>query len=166
MGAGLIQAGQRITAVLLNSIGPLGVIKGADQSVTSSTALVNDNALTVPLVAGATYLFDCYLDYEGGTTGASDLKWQWSIPAGATMRYGADYPSTSGLAVTIGTNTAATVPHAGTNGAGTLMSARMKGSVTMSSTAGPLQLQWAQVTSSGTATIIHSQSYLALWRMS
>ena len=50
-----------------------------------------------------------------------------------------------------------------TNGAGTLRAQVMKGSVFVGSTAGTLQLQWAQNTSSGTATIVHAQSYIAMW---
>jgi len=163
---GPFQAGQKLTAAALDSFAaPLAVIKPSDQSVTSSTTLVNDTALVVPVVASATYLFDCFLDYEGGTLGAADLKISWSVPAGATLRYDQLYRNTSGNPVTWGEGTNGAGNTMGTGGAGTRFAAIMKGSLVMSSTAGSLQLQWAQSTSSATATIVHAQSFLALWRI-
>jgi hypothetical protein len=163
--SGLIQAGTRITASLLASIAPLAVIKGADEPVTSSTTLQNDNALLLrSLVASATYLFACYLDYEGGTQGASDIKWTWSTPGSATLRYQKECVNLSGTAV-CPTCTGSGTQTAGSNGAGTLMGVTMTGSLVMSSTGGTLQLQWAQNTSSATPTIVHAQSYLSLWRV-
>ncbi len=160
-------AGSRITAALLNEIQPLNVIKPADQSVTSSTTLVNDNALSLPLaVANATYQFACYLDYEGGTLGSSDIKWTWTIPAGATMRYTATYVSTAGTLVASATYLSSTSVVAGTSTAGVLQGATMTGTLLVGATTGTLQLQWAQHTSSGTATIVHAQSGLSLVRVS
>jgi hypothetical protein len=40
----------------------------------------------------------------------------------------------------------------------------MQGSVVTSSTAGSVTLTWAQNTSSGTATIVHAQSFLMAQR--
>ena len=166
MSAGLVQAGSRITAALFASVAPLSVIKGADQTVTSSTTVVNDNALVLPVVANATYLFVCYLDYEGGTQGSSDIKWVWSVPTSGTLRYGGIYVGTTGTLHGSSTITGATTVAAGTNGSSNLLSAIMIGSLIMSSTAGTLQLQWSQNTSSGTGTIVHAQSHLTLWRIS
>lgn len=164
--AGPFTAGQKITAAQLNAFCvPLAVIKPGDQSLASSTTLQNDSALFVPVVASATYLFDCYLDYEGGTLGSSDLKWTWAVPAGAALRYCADWLST-GSTVQVGiTHKDTDVLAAGTGGAASLFSVRMTGSLVMGVTAGNLQLQWAQNTSNATATIVHAQSRLALWRV-
>jgi hypothetical protein len=161
----LIVAGSRITAALLQSVAPMGVIKGADESVTSSTTLQNDNELFVPVIANATYLFDCYLDFEGGTAGASDIQWQWTIGAG-TLRYQAIYAqASSGLGLIAGVTYAGSANvAAGTNGAGSLRGLSMNGTL-VTSGASSLQLQWAQNTSSATATIVHAQSYLSLWRI-
>jgi len=160
-------AGSRITAALLNEIQPLNVIKPADQSVTSSTTLVNDNALSLPLaVANATYQFACYLDYEGGTLGSSDIKWTWTVPAGASMRYATTYTNTAGAIQGSITYVASSVPAAGTAGAGNLQALTMTGTLLVGATTGTLQLQWAQHTSSGTATIVHAQSGLSLVRVS
>ena len=155
----LFTAGSRILAATLDQIAPLSAVKTSDESVTSSTALQNDNQLYVPLAANAYYAFECYLDYEGGTLGSSDIQWGWSFPAGLTMRYQVVGGNITGATTYIGTS----VVVGSTNGAGTLRAQVMKGSVFVGSTAGTLQLQWAQNTSSGTATIVHAQSYIAMW---
>lgn len=160
-----ILAGQRITADLIASIAPLAVIKPNDQSVTSSTVLVNDTSLVEAVDADATYLFACYLDYEGGTQGSSDIQWEWSGPSGYTLRYWSGHITTGGAFVMTsykGTDN----PSAGSNGAGVIQGAFMFGTLVVASTAGNLQLQWAQNSSSATPTIVHAQSCLALWRVS
>jgi Hemagglutinin repeat len=166
MSAGLVQAGSRITAGLFASVAPLAVIKGADETVTSSTTLQNDDALFLPVIANATYLFKCYLNFEGGTGGSSDIKWQWGVPASATLRYDGVYQRSDGTNI-VGSTFIGTQTVAGrTQGAATLCGAIMDGTLVMAGTAGNIQLQWAQNTSSGTGTIVHAQSYLALWRIS
>lgn len=160
----LFVAGQRLTAAQLNSIAPAGTIKGADESLASSATLQNDNELFVACVANATYLFRCFLDYEAAAT--IGLKWTWSVPSG-TLRYAATYlANTTGTppvvgALELGSGTVG----AGGNGTGNLMSVLMEGTLVTSS-AMTLTLQWAQNTSSATATIVHAQSSLAVWRMS
>ena len=75
--------GQVLVASDVNSwFVPLAVVKGGDQSVTSSTVVVNDTALVVAVASSATYQFSCFISYEGGTQGSSDLKWTWTTPAG------------------------------------------------------------------------------------
>jgi len=163
---GSVNAGARITASAMQGIAPLAVEKSADESVTSSTALQNDDALVAAVAANATYLFFCYLDYEGGTGGSSDLKFSWSVPASATLRFsliGSDSSATTMVSTTKSDSTSYT---GRTAGAATLQANVQIGTLVTSSTAGNLQLQWAQNTSSGTATKVHAQSFLALWRIS
>lgn len=165
----LIQAGQKTTASLLTALEVQAIIKPTDQQVSSATTgttFQNDTDLVLPVLANVKYLFDFYIDYEGGATGSSDLKLQWSVPVGATLRYGADYASPVGPLnpITGFTLRAADTIAAGTNGSA-LMAVRGKGSLVVSTTAGSIQLQWAQVTSSATPTIVHAQSYLALWEV-
>jgi hypothetical protein len=160
-----VVAGSRITAAAVQSVAPLSAVKGADQSVTSSTTLVNDSALVLPVVANATYLFACYLDYSGGTGGSSDLKFQWTVPSGTALRFSLIGTDASGTTLTGVTDSDSTVYTLGTAGAATLQAAVMTGSLVMSVTGGSLQLQWAQNTSSGTATKVHAQSSATLWRI-
>jgi hypothetical protein len=139
--------------------------KSADQSVTSSTTLVNDSALALAIDANATYMFQMYLDYEGGTLGASDFKFSFLLPATATLRYSHINPSTTGVVV-CSTNTGAGLTVPGTGGAGALQGVTCLGTLNNGATPGTLQLQWAQATSSGTSTIVHAQSYMVLIRIS
>jgi hypothetical protein len=160
-----INAGQSITAGLLTSMEPLTVIKPVDQAVTSSVALINDTALLLPMVANGSYLFSCFLSYKGGTLGSSDLQFQWAGPSGATMRYGASFfaggGGWDGASAYLGYNITAT-----TNGTSNVRPVIMMGSVQNSTTAGNLQLTWAQNTSSSTPTTVQAQSVLALVRVS
>lgn len=158
--------GQILTSSDVNGwLAPSGVVKPSDQSRTSNTTLGNDTDLVVSVLANAKYVFECYLDYEGGTINVSDLKWQWTVPAAATMRYQAFYISTANAIAGGSTQLGSDIITAGTKGAGVLMAVMMRGSVVVSSTAGNMQLTWAQNTSSATATIVHAQSYLQLVRM-
>jgi hypothetical protein len=163
---GLIAAGGRITADEIQQVAPLAVIKGSDESVTSSTTLQNDNELFVSVDANASYIFACYLNYEGGTTGSGDLKWLWALPAGATMRYAAPHINASSTTILDTTYTEAITVISRTNTAGTLLGVTMEGVLVTSSTAGTMQLTWAENTSDSTPTIIHAGSSLALWRIS
>jgi hypothetical protein len=56
-------------------------------------------------------------------------------------------------------------PNFGGNGAGTATSAYLFGMVFVSTTAGTLQLQWAQALSTGTATKMKKGSWLELRRV-
>jgi hypothetical protein len=161
-----ITAGARITAAGIQGTAPQATIKGADQSVTSSITMINDNALFTDLIADATYYFECCIFYQGGTQGSSDFQYQWTVPSGTTMIW-ADENITTGGAASVGTCwTQAANPTAGANGSGNKCSLVMKGTISTSSTAGVLQLQWAQNTSSGTATTVKAGSVLTLWQVS
>ena len=160
-----ISAGTDISAGLLTSMLPMYAYKAADQSVVSSTTLVNDNALVLPLsVASAAYEFKCFLTYEGANN-AGFMKWIWVPPSGTTMRYAAIFSNTSGV-TTLAASTESTTLVGNTAGAGFLEEAIMKGTVLVSSTTGTLQLEWAQNASNATATIVHAQSYMKLTRIS
>ena len=158
--------GQVLAAADVNSwFVPLVAVKGSDQSVTSSTTLVGDTALFVPLAANGSYEVRCMINYEGGTRNSSDLKWGFSVPGGSTMRYSALFVGPGG-STNVQMLTGTSTNTAGSNGAGVIQALQMTGSITTSSTAGNLQLQWAQGTSSGTATIVHATSYLIAQRIS
>lgn len=147
--------------------GVLGVAKTSDQSVTSSTVLVNDTALTVPVAASATYLVEWSLVTDGNASG--DLKYAFTGPAGATMTW-----ESEGLLTTDTTNVAraatdvaaigTTVSH-GTIASGTNSRVDGRGVLTVAGTAGNLQMQWAQATSNGTASKVKAGSYLKVTRI-
>lgn len=158
--------GQVLAAADVNSwFVPIAAIKTADQSVTSnSTTFVSDTELLVPVVATGTYQFECYLNYEGANA-AGQLKWKWAVPTGTTVRYQSIFQGTGGSAVVQLTNIAGDTPNANTLGPGTLMAASMTGTVIIGSTAGNMQLQWCQVSSNATSTIVHPQSCIILRRI-
>jgi hypothetical protein len=148
---------------------PLAAFKPSLQAVTSSTTLVNDTQLFLPVAANAQYFFLLYLSYDGGTQGSSDLKFQFTGPSGGNASFSYLYYPTSG-GVGANTNIARTtnlstpVP-IGTDGAGVLLVAYMIGTLTTASTSGTLQFQFAQNTSSATATTVHTGSALIAHRI-
>lgn len=163
--------GQVLTAADVNSwFVPLTVTKTADQSVTSSTALVNDTALSVTVAANATYqLMDCVLFYNGAAQGTADLKFQFTGPAGSTLNMTAlAFPTSGGFGGTVfsGITGLSATRTAGTNGSSNTLPALLYGTLVTTATAGTFQLQWAQNTSNATATIIKAGSVLTLYRVS
>jgi len=157
-------AGMKATAGLVTSGEIQSIVKTSDQSVTSSMVLVSDTQLQLPVAANASYIFGCYVDYEGGTLGSADLKHQWAQPAGAAIRFTQTYISTAGNLGGGVTQLGGDVLSAGTAGAGVLRALVMDGTIVTGATAGTMVLTWAQNTSSATPTIVHAQSYLWLLR--
>ena len=135
--------------------------KSGDESVTSSTTSQNDDHLVINVGANETWLiqYDIFL-----TVGAStDFKWKLSVPSGAAAAAHVKIANnTTGADIsnaTAGTTTT-TSTTSGTNHAHYQIFAK----VTSSSTAGAVQLQWAQGTSSGTALTLKSRSKLVAVR--
>ena len=97
---------------------------------------------------------------------SSDLKGSFAIPADATLNYGFNGVSTSVGLNNVGfLKTSAATFTAGTSGAGVLWSIILAGTIFNSTTAGNLQFQWAQNTSSGRATTVKAGSALMAWRL-
>jgi hypothetical protein len=166
-----VVAGQPITAALLQSMLPTYVIKGSDQSVTSSTTNVNDTGLLVSVAASATYLITGMLLYSAHSS--ADIKLGWSGPSGATFDWiihaqttGTGGLATAGMVVdrqSIG-NSAFPLGGFGAENT-TLMTAPLWGRLVTSATAGTFQLNWAQQTSNATASIMRAGSWLRLDRV-
>ena len=161
-------AGDLATAADMNAwTVPLFAYKTANESVTSSAALQNDDHLVLPVAANAVYQVQAYLRYEGATAG--DLSCDFTLPASAALQLGV-----FGLHTTATTTTDVHVITAyngtglmafGALGAGTDCSAFFNGTFTTAGTAGNLQFRWAQSVSSGTATIMKQYSYLKAVRV-
>jgi hypothetical protein len=157
-------AGSRILADDFNGISPLSAIRAGTQSVTSSTTLVNDDTLSLSLDADATYVVLMALNYSGAATGSGDMKFAFSPPSGATMNGTIHRNTTSALASVNNYSSFTGATACGTNGSGTPVGVDALMIITTSS-AGTLQLQWAQNTSSGTATVMGVGSSLVAWRI-
>lgn len=163
--------GRWIPASQLNEMQPLYVEKSADQSIASSTANTNDNALLVPVAANAKYIVSGMLLYSAHSS--ADIKIGWSGPSDATFDWiiHAQTTATGGVASNgvvvdrqvIG-NSAFPLGGFGAENT-TYMTAPLTGRLVTSSTAGTLQLNWAQQTSNGTASIMRAGSWLMLNRV-
>lgn len=158
----LINAGQRVTADLLNELVPLNSIKAGDQHYTNQT-LTNDNDLFLAVNANTSYLFQATFFYEGNVNGSSDMKFQWTVPSGSTMSICVPaYFFTDGVTHGPSYITASQVLIVGTNGAGSIRAVSMTGSLVTGNNSGNLQLQAARNSSASVDTIIHAQSFVAL----
>jgi hypothetical protein len=160
-------AGSRILADDFNGISPLSAIRAGTQSVTSNnSSLVNDDTLFLNLDADATYWVEMVLFYTGGTTDNSDMKFAFALPSGATAnahitRVSPTNGLTTAVAAPASTLTGATA--CATNGS-SAETCKMTAVITTTS-AGTMQLQWNQVTSSATATVMQPGSALVAWRI-
>lgn len=139
-----------------------------DQVLTaSSTVLQNitNMVATLPGVNGSIFQFWCRIFYDVSTT--ADIKFAFTIPAGAAMRWGLSSLNTGGTNPTYTTtNVSGTALAAGGLGVGSTMFAVIEGEVTMGATPGNLQLQAAQNTSDPSVSTLMARSFMEVWRTS
>ncbi|MGH7585384.1 MAG: hypothetical protein ACREMH_03975 [Gemmatimonadales bacterium] len=147
--------------------------KTADESVTDSTTLQNDNHLSFSIAASEAWSFQVFLAVNASTDGR-DIKIGFTVPSGATVRWGAIGPTTG---VSIMTDVRGNFASQSGSATGSCCTANfgvplddsgaletvimIKGTVVNGSTAGTLQLQWAQATAgAGTSTTVLADSWL------
>lgn len=165
-----LYAGQRFTASLAQSMVPIYAVKAADESVTSSTTLQDDDELQVSVEASAVYEVTGLLIF--GADPAGDLKLGWSAPTSATFSWAlmggnASIAATSGSVILDRqTITSTGYQLGGVTANTTIMTARLRGILRVSTTAGTFKLQWAQLASSVNATIMKADSWIRLRRVS
>lgn len=129
------------------------VRKTADEVVTISTVLQDDDHLTVAVAANTSYRFEALLRVTSNSS--ADIKAAFVVPTGATLTWSgmansnANSADGSGVANSI----AITVS--------TPVIVQISGIVVTGSTAGNLQLQWAQNLASSTTTV-HAGSVICL----
>jgi hypothetical protein len=135
---------------------PTAVRKSSSQSVTSSTALQNDNQLSLQLFAGKTYLVDGLI-IASSTNATPDIKVAFTEPTSSTMTIGyvaaAGSSSSGGVLQTSGTGGHVALP------ANNPTPIVIHGTV-VAGTNGILQLQWAQNTSNAATVQVVKGSYL------
>jgi hypothetical protein len=161
--------GQVLTASDVNTwFVPIAAVKTSTESVTSSTALQDDDALVLPLATNSTYLLFGLLSMDGAAAG--DFKMDFTGPASATMTASISAHAFGGSVSTddsiLNMTAFADVSVIGTDGTGSTTTASILGTVVTAGTAGNLQLRWAQNASSGTATRLFARSCLVVWRIS
>lgn len=134
------------------------VRKSADQSISNSTTPTNDTELSFAIAANETYIVGVWL----GTYAANNtphIQYNFTAPSGATIIWspGSFYASSGGGAI-------ATYATANTSLTGYVDSnnraAMMFGTIANGATAGNVNLQWCQFTSSATATTVKAGSYI------
>lgn len=164
-----IGVGDLVTADLLISMLPQTARKSSDQSVTSSTVIVNDTELFLPMIANASYFYEGWLLYTGGSN-TPDLKLNYFIPAGATLvrtDWGHDVGTTSVTSSVVVSvpipATADSLRGAGIDGT-VIRSIYAQADVVTSATAGNFQVRFAQSVSDANAITMKAGSRIKLTR--
>ena len=144
--------------------------KSADQTVNNSAVLVNDTHLLFAVAASEVWWLQAWLMFDGGTI--PDIKFHWTLPASATMRWGATSDgdasfggSWSSFSTPVALLTEASTPAYATIGAGTTIGLSLTGIAVVAGTAGNVQLQWAQNTANASDTIMRTNSCLIGMRL-
>lgn len=155
-------------AAISKEIGGLFVVKTVDETVTSSATLQDDNELFIAALANKTYVLGGLLIYASNATPL--FKVGWTVPAGATLNWTIGGMDNSVTAANNGNidralYTQATAATIGVDGVANSIVATPSGLLTMGSTAGNLQCQWAQAVSNGVGSIMKAGSYLTLLRV-
>lgn len=149
------------------------IAKTADETVTSSATLQNDDHLVLSVVANAVYTFALDLYTTEPTDYTGDFKLSFTCPTGATFDMHGSGPHTTSF--TGGTSSdgewigkLATTSAGATLAFGVgnvLTGIRIYGRLVMSSTAGNFQLQWAQNASDASGTTLKAGSYMTMTRV-
>jgi hypothetical protein len=163
--------GMKIYASELNKVLPILARATADTTRTSTTTLTDATGMSLALEASAEYALEGYLAYDAGANG--DLKVAFTVPTGTTGHWGLYAISTAstGSVGDLDARRQAAYGAATTQAAGgsdsfdNQMMCPVFGYLLTDTTAGDLQLQVAQNTSSGTSTVLQSGSWLMAFRL-
>lgn len=141
------------------------VRKTADESVTSSTTMQDDDELFFAIDANSFYSFHGIISYVAGQTG--DFKFQFTVPVDATgRRHSLHAQSTATSCSSTEQNTwggPITTAITSVGGTGAQCEAIVDGFVSTGATSGNLRLQFAQDVSDATASTVKIGSFLE-WR--
>jgi hypothetical protein len=144
------------------------VTKTADQAATqNSTTFQNDNTLSFAVNANTTYVFDAWIPVNDSNTGA-DLKYTFTAPTSSTLLIMTSY-STSGTpstGQTICNITASAQSCANTAVNLTNHFIQVRGYVGVAGTAGTVQFQFAQSTSTGASFPVIKKGATLTWHQS
>lgn len=159
-----------VLSPLITEVRPLGAFKTANETVTSSTTLQNDDELFVSVSASTYYKFTALLLWTSG--GTPDFKFALSMPASATARGAIANWSNAGAAgsllvnsFTLTDTTAVSISGAGTTFSSQGQHTLVHGYILTSVTAGTVYIQWAQNTSDASNTVVYAGSWLQLQQL-
>lgn len=165
MAAPVFSTGDVPTAAQVNTwfVNILFARKTADETISSSTTLQNDDHLFVSVAANTVY--DVTLEMRELSQPGDDFKLGFTMPASATFTGALRGPATSAT----GFSGAETQSIEFTGGplaiggvAGVNLPISVRGLLITAGTAGTLQIQWAQNSSSASGTTVKANSYLLL----
>jgi len=135
-------------------------MKAADQTVTSSEVLINDDDLFIALNANKTYYYRMFLALLCASS-TPDLKDQMVAPAGATGNFNESQGTSNSQLIDL-----AIVQFQGHTGSPTAeRSQSFEGYIFTAGTAGNLQLTWAQNTSNANGMTLKQGSTLLVWEI-
>lgn len=160
-----IRAGHK---VVVSDFDILGIFadKTADETVTSSTTLQDDDQLFLPVAANARYILDAFIIYTGAADPAGGLKMGWTGPSGATMKWtnfgtNGDITGATLVEYNVVVETIAGGRSVGTN-LTTEMSCQPRGRLATGGSSGTFRFQFAQGASNATGTVVKAGSYVRL----
>jgi hypothetical protein len=135
------------------------IIKTSDETVTNNT-LQDDNELFLAMAANETWYFTLSIGHIGNAT--ADFKYSITVPTGATLRWGCTGALVDQAGVLTECQSITTSGSLGAriSGATTDRHFMAFGVVVNGSTAGNLQFQWAQDTTTAVDTKVLTNSYL------
>lgn len=131
--------------------------KAATETITSNATPQNDNDLFFTLDTDTTYSFQGYIHIN--SPAAAGFKMIFSEPTGAVFSW--NY-----LSGEVDYNETSAVVNISTFDANVTVSVTFTGTITTSSTAGDLQLQWSQTTSNVGNTSVLSGSWMTIKKLS
>lgn len=163
---------QRVTADALNALIPDVYYKSGSTSRASTTTVVDDPDLIVPVQANELCLIEFYVKYSGGTTGTAPgtgpgIRTHWGVPSGTTTNRQVTGPG-SGATDSAANNISG---HWGVHGTATDEDYGWRSTtgsslwlyewavVQVGSTAGNISFQWAQTTSGTSPVLVTGGSF-------
>jgi len=158
-------AAEVVTDTKMDQLAVDFVRKTADESVTSSTTMQNDDHLLATIGAAGTYVIDLVLIGSSAANSAGDIKLGFTFPAGTlTMRWIGPDPATTGGAVAQakfhGATDSSSPSTAIDFGLTTTTQTIIGRGLFIATGAGTLQLQWAQFASNANASNLITNSHL------
>jgi hypothetical protein len=155
-------AGDKPTASQVDDLAPRYAYKSGDETIISNSTMQNDDHMFLTVAASTKYEFELYVAYNSGTT--PDLKIGWTVPTGATNVYRVDYFDTSAVAQKGQSSTVLTAGFA-VGGFASDLYAVFAGTLSISTTAGTFQIQWAQNTLTASNSTVRAGSFLRLQKI-
>lgn len=129
------------------------IVKSADEVVTNSTVLQDDNNFTFTGVANTRYHVDMVL-HISTPSATPDIKFAFILPSGSMSLFISN-PTGSGV-INGPSGTVEMAPLANS----TKNILFIRGFVTIGATGGPLRMQWAQNTANGNGVTLKANSYM------